>query len=163
MRTARARDVTARTFSALKIRNYRCYFAGQSVSMIGTWMQSIAQSWLVFSLTRSGFAVGLVVAFQALPVLVFGPVGATLGDRFGKYRVLFWTQSLAGVQAAVLAGLELTGNLHLWELYLIAVSLGFIKLVLFTQLRQAAAHRAPVSVIRDISTPLRQRIVTSCS
>ena len=129
MRTARARDITARTFSALKVRNYRYYFAGQSVSMIGTWMQSIAQSWLVFSLTHSGFAVGLLVALQALPVLVFGPVGATLGDRFGKYRVLFWTQSLAGVQAAVLAGLELTGSLQLWELYLVAVSLGFIKLV----------------------------------
>lgn len=129
MPTVWARETAARTFSSLKNRNYRFYFAGQSVSMIGTWMQSVTQSWLVYTLTRSGFQVGLVVALQALPILIFGPVGGTLADRFGKYRMLFWTQSLAGAQALALAVLELTGNLQLWELYLIAVSLGFIKMV----------------------------------
>jgi MFS family permease len=119
----------ARTFASLRIRNFRYYFAGQSLSLIGTWMQSITQSWLVFTLTRSGFQVGLVVALQTLPVLLFGPLGGMIADRFGKYRLLFFTQALAGVQALLLAGLALSGNLHLWQLYVIAVSLGLINAV----------------------------------
>ena len=58
-----------------------------------------------------------------------GPIGGTIADRFGKYRILFWTQGLAGVQALLLAGLELTGHLQLWELYILAVSLGLINMV----------------------------------
>jgi len=124
-----ARQAASRTFASLRVRNYRYYFAGQSASMVGTWMQSVAQSWLVFTFTHSGFAVGLLVALQALPVLLFGPFGGVLGDRFGKYRLLFWTQSLAGVQAFALAALDLAGHLQLWQLYVIATSLGFIKLI----------------------------------
>ena len=71
------------------IRNYRYYFAGQSLSLIGTWMQSITQSWLVFTLTHSGLDVGLIVAVQTLPILLLGPIGGTIADRFGKYRILF--------------------------------------------------------------------------
>ena len=123
------REATARTFSSLRVRNFRWYFAGQSASLIGTWMQSVAQSWLVFTRTRSGFDVGLVVALQTLPILLFGPLGGTVADRFGKYRILFSTQLLAGVQAGILAVLELTGHLQLWELYVIATSLGFINAV----------------------------------
>jgi MFS family permease len=118
-----------RTFSSLRIRNYRYYFAGQSLSLIGTWMQSVTQSWLVYASTRSGFDVGLVVALQTLPILVLGPLGGTIADRFGKYRILFWTQALAGVQALVLAGLDLSGHLALWELYAMAVVLGFVNMV----------------------------------
>jgi MFS family permease len=118
-----------RTFSSLGIRNYRYYFAGQSVSLVGTWMQSVTQSWLVFAWTRSGFDVGLVVALQTLPILLFGPFGGTLADRFGKYQMLFYTQALACGQALVLAVLDLTGNLQLWELYVMAVLLGSINMV----------------------------------
>jgi MFS family permease len=123
------RGFAARTFSSLNNRNYRYYFAGQSVSMIGTWMQSITQSWLVYAETRSGFDVGLIVALQTLPILLLGPIGGTIADRYGKYRILFWTQALAGVQALVLAGLDLGGQLHLWELYSMAVVLGLINMV----------------------------------
>jgi MFS family permease len=123
------RFVARRTFSSLRIRNFRYYFAGQSLSLIGTWMQSIAQSWLVFARTQSGFQVGLVVALQTLPILLLGPVGGTIADRFGKYRILFYTQALAGVQALILAGLDLTGHLQLWELYVIALLLGLINAV----------------------------------
>jgi MFS family permease len=119
----------ARTFSSLKIRNYRYYFAGQSISLIGTWMQSVTQSWFVYARTHSGFDVGLVIALQTLPILLLGPVGGTLADRYGKYRTLFYTQAFAGVQALVLAVLALTGNLHLWELYLMAVALGLVNMV----------------------------------
>ncbi|MHB1533638.1 MAG: MFS transporter [Acidimicrobiales bacterium] len=129
MPITRTHHAIARTFSSLHVRNYRWYFAGQSVSLVGTWMQGVAQSWFVYSRTHSGVDVGLVVALQTLPILLFGPLGGTVADRFGKYRILFLTQGLAGAQAAVLAVLDLTGNLHLWELYGIAVLLGFVNLV----------------------------------
>jgi MFS family permease len=118
-----------RTFSSLNVRNYRWYFSGQSLSMIGTWMQTTTQSWLVFKLTGSGTALGVVVALQTLPILLFGPIGGTIADRFGKYRILFYTQGLAGVQAAVLAVLDLTGHLQLWEVYVMAAILGFVNMV----------------------------------
>ncbi len=119
----------SRTFSSLSNRNYRFYFAGQSLSMIGTWMQSVTQSWLVYAWTHSGFQVGLLVALQTLPILVLGPLGGTVADRYGKYRILFWTQALAGAQALVLAGLDLGGYLHIWLLYPMAVVLGLINTV----------------------------------
>ena len=119
----------ARTFSSLHNRNYRYYFLGQSVSLVGTWMQSISQTWLVYAWTHSGFDVGLVVALQTLPILLLGPIGGTLADRFGKYKMLFYTQGFAGVQALVLAVLDFSGNLHLWELYTMAVFLGLINMV----------------------------------
>lgn len=97
--------------------------------MVGTFMQSVGQSWLVYARTRLGVDVGLVVALQTLPVLVFGPFGGALSDRFGKYRLLFWTQSLAGVQAFVLAALAISGRLPLIALYVIAASLGVIMMV----------------------------------
>ena len=121
------RGILRRTFSSLKIRNYRLYFAGQGLSMTGTWMQGVTQSWLVYSYTRSGFDVGLIVALQTLPILLFGPLGGTVADRVSKYRILFWTQGLAGVQALTLAGLDLSGALKLWMLYPMAVLLGFIN------------------------------------
>jgi len=124
---ARARATTGRVFSSLRVRNFRYYFAGQSLSLIGTWMQSIGQSWLVFTITRSGTDVGLLVAAQTLPILLFGPLGGTLADRFGKYRILFWTQGLAGLQAAALAVLDLTGHLSLWLLFVMAGTLGVVN------------------------------------
>jgi MFS family permease len=123
------RDAGRRTFSSLAVRNYRFYFAGQGMSMVGTWMQAVGQSWLVYARTHSGVDVGLVVALQSLPVLLLGPLGGTLSDRFGKYPLLFWTQTLAGAQAFLLAALALTGHLPLWALYLIAVSLGGVRAV----------------------------------
>lgn len=125
----RVTRATTRTFSSLRIRNFRYFFAGQSLSMVGTWMQMTAQSWLVLSLTNSGFQLGLVIALQTLPILVLGPIGGTIADRFGKYRILLYTQGLAGAQAVVLGGLEVSGHLHLWVLYLLAVSLGLITMV----------------------------------
>ncbi len=124
-----SQSTLGRTFSSLNVRNYRYYFAGQSVSLVGTWMQSITQSWLVYVRTHSGVQVGLIVALQTLPILLLGPVGGTFADRFGKYRILFFTQALAGLQAIALAGLDLSGHLQLWELYAIAVSLGLINTV----------------------------------
>lgn len=123
------RDRLTATFSSLRIRNYRYYFSGQSVSLVGTWMQSTAQAWLVLKLTNSGVALGLVIALQTLPILVLGPVGGTIADRFGKYRILFWTQGFAGLQALALGATVLSGDVKLWMVYAFAVCLGLINMV----------------------------------
>jgi MFS family permease len=116
-----------RTFSALSVRNYRYYFSGQSVSMIGTWMQSTAQAWLVLKLTGSGVDLGLIIAAQTLPILLLGPIGGTVADRFGKYRILWWTQAIAGLQALALALVVLSGAAQVWMLFVFAGILGLIN------------------------------------
>src|SRR5947209_10629650 len=108
-RKAARAEVVRRTFSFLRIRNFRLYFFGQMVSLPGTWMQGVAQAWLVLRLTGSGTALGLVVALQFLPVLLFAPLGGLVADRLPKRRVLFVTQSTAGLLAAVLGLTVATG------------------------------------------------------
>ncbi len=92
----------ARMFRSLRTRNYRLWFFGQTVSQSGTWMQSVAQYWLVLELTHSAFDLGITAALQFAPVLVFGTVGGLLADRFDKRRLLLVTQTAFTVQAAVL-------------------------------------------------------------
>ncbi|WP_405166444.1 MFS transporter [Nocardia sp. NBC_01499] len=116
-------------FASLAVRNYRYYFAGQVVSNTGTWMQRIAQDWLVLSLTGSSFAVGITIAMQFLPVLLFGLYGGVIADRFGKRQLLMLTQSCMGVLAGVLAILTLTGSVHVWHVYLLAFLLGLVTAV----------------------------------
>ena len=96
------------TFASLANPNYRLYFAGQSVSMIGTWMQAIAQSFLVFHITDSGTDVGLIVALQTLPVMLLGPYGGVVADRVDKRRLTIVLQCLMGIQALVLGLLTVT-------------------------------------------------------
>jgi len=117
------------TFSSLKIRNYRLYFIGQSISLPGTWMQTIGQAWLVLKLTDSGTALGLVTALQTLPVLFFGPLGGVMGDRFSKRKLLYITQSGAGVQALILAILISTNTIQLWMVYILATIGGLFNAV----------------------------------
>jgi nitrate/nitrite transporter NarK len=90
------------TFAALSIPNYRRYYGGQSISLIGTWMQMTAQSWLVLTLTHSGAALGVIVALQTLPVLLLGPYGGVVADRVDKRRMMIALQSAMGVQALIL-------------------------------------------------------------
>src|SRR3954470_8534873 len=112
------------TFAALAIPNYRRYIGGQSVSLIGTWMQSVAQSWLVLQLTDSGTALGLVVALQTLPVLLLGPYGGVVADRVDKRRLMIGLQSAMGVLALTLGLLTITGLVALWQVFLLAFLLG---------------------------------------
>src|SRR3954452_22086891 len=112
------------TFASLANRNYRRYFTGQAISLIGTWMQSVAQSWLVLQLTGSGTALGLVVALQTLPVLLLGPYGGVVADRVDKRRLMIALQSMMGVLALVLAVLSMTHAVRLWHVYLLAFLLG---------------------------------------
>jgi MFS family permease len=117
------------TFSSLRIRNYRLYFTGQLISMIGTWMQSIAQAWLVLKLTGSGTSLGLVTALQTLPVLLFGPWGGLIADRFPKRRTIYITQTAAGILSLIVGLLVATDTIRLWMLYVLAPWLGIIRAV----------------------------------
>lgn len=119
-------ELRRRTFSSLQFRNYRLYVASQTVSFSGTWMQSVAMSWLVLELTGSGTALGTVLAFQFLPTLLLAPVGGMLADRFDKRRLIIGTQATAGALAALLGVLTITGNVELWMVYLIAAGSGSV-------------------------------------
>ena len=117
------------TFSSLKVRNYRLFFIGQTISLCGTWMQSIAQALLVLKLTNSGIALGLVVGLQCAPVLLLASYGGLLADRFPKRRLLLITQSCAGVLALTLGILVATGSVQLWMVYILAFGLGVVNAV----------------------------------
>lgn len=119
-----ARALGRETFASLRNPNYRTFFTGQAVSLIGTWMQSIAQSWLVLELTGSGTPLGLVVALQTLPILLLGPYGGVVADRLDKRRLMMGLQSMMGVLALVLGTLTITGEVRLWHVYVLAFLLG---------------------------------------
>ena len=113
-----------RAFSSLRIYNYRLYFFGQMASMTGTWMQRLAQAWLVLKLTNSPIALGTVITLQALPVTLLTLLGGVVADRVPKRALLLTTQSISTVQATVLALLTTLRVIHLWHLYLLAALLG---------------------------------------
>jgi MFS family permease len=113
-----------RTFSSLSNPNYRKYFMGQTTSLVGTWMQMTAQSWLVLVLTHSPTDIGWVVALQTLPVLVLGPYGGVIADRVDKRKFMILLQSFMGLQAAALAVLALTHHVTFVAICILAVVLG---------------------------------------
>jgi MFS family permease len=112
------------TFAALSVRNYRRYYAGQAISLTGTWMQMTAQAWLVLTLTHSSTALGVVIALQTLPVLLLTPYGGVIADRGDKRRIMIALQSAMGVQALVLGVLTVTGSVRVWEIGALALMLG---------------------------------------
>jgi MFS family permease len=110
---------------ALRNRNYRMWLLGLSVANIGTWMQRIAQDWLVLELTgKSGTALGFVTGVQFVPILLLGPVGGMLADRFPRRGLLLWTQAVVGLCGIALGALVLDGAARTWHVYLIALVLG---------------------------------------
>jgi MFS family permease len=113
--------------SSLHQRNYRLFFFGQLVSVAGTWMQTVAQSFLVLELTHSGTQLGLTTAVRFLPMFIFGPLGGVFADRLDKRRVLYVTQTLAGLLAGVFAITVGTHVIKLWLVYLLALALGFVN------------------------------------
>ena len=120
----RVKQFSHTTFASLKVRNYRLYFIGQGISITGTWMQTIGQSWLVLELTGSGTALGLVTALQFLPILFLAPLGGVMADRFSKRKILFFTQSFAGILALILGLLVATHAVELWMVFVLAGLLG---------------------------------------
>jgi MFS family permease len=118
-----------RTFSSLSIRNYRLWVVGQGISLSGTWMQTVAQGLLVLQLTGSGTALGLVTALQTIPVLLFGPWGGVVADRFPKRRILYVTQAVSAVLGLSLGTLVATGAVRIEMVYLLALCLGAVSAV----------------------------------
>ncbi|MDA8084436.1 MAG: MFS transporter [Nitrospiraceae bacterium] len=111
---------------ALQHRNYRLYFAGQGVSLVGTWMQTLAMSWLVYRLTRSTVLLGTVGFFSQIPSLVVTPLAGVLADRGNRLRKLIIIQSLAMLQAFILAFLVLTGRIEVWHILVLSALLGCV-------------------------------------
>jgi MFS family permease len=114
------------TFRSLTVRNYRLYFGAAVISNIGTWMQRVAQDWLVLQLTGSASALGVTVALQFLPFLLFGPWGGIAADRYSKRRLLAITQSTMGALALMLGVLVVTGAVQAWHVYVLAFLLGTV-------------------------------------
>lgn len=118
------------TFRSLRVRNYRLFAAGQVVSLTGTWMQRIAQDWLVLELSgTSGTALGITTGLQFLPMLLFGLYGGVLADRYSKRRLLIWAQVAMGLQALLLGLLDVTGAVQLWHVYALAFLLGLSSVI----------------------------------
>jgi MFS family permease len=115
-----------RIFASLTGRNYRLFFLGQLVSTSGTWMQQVAQDWLVLELTNRPLPVGITAALQFSPILVLGAWGGLTADRLDKRRILLVTQSVAGVLALILGALVMTGQARLWMVYVLAALLGVV-------------------------------------
>ncbi len=114
-------------FRALGYRNYRLFFCGQIISLIGTWMQSIAQAWLVYRLTKSSLLLGLVGFSGQIPVFLFAPLGGLLADRYSRYRTVIATQTASMLLAFILAALTLLGHIQVWEVMLLAALLGVVN------------------------------------
>lgn len=140
------------TFAALRVPNYRRYFAGQAVSLVGTWMQTIAQGWLVLELTGSGTALGLMAAAQFLPILLLAPYGGVLADRLDKRRLLIATQLGLGAIALALGLLVVTGLVQLWMVLVLALMLGLLT---------AVDNPARQSFAQEMVTPARLRNAVS--
>ncbi len=120
------REYGRETFSSLYVRNYRLYYIGQIISTSGTFMQSVAQAWLVLQLTNSGTALGIATALQYLPILFLGPYGGIIADRVSKRKILYFTQSLSGLLAVILGVLVATGVVQVWMVYVLALLLGLV-------------------------------------
>ncbi len=116
-----------RTFTALKHRNFRLFLSGQAISLVGTWMQSLAQGWLVLKLTNSAFYLALVQAMSSLPILFFSLLGGVVADRVDKRRLLLLTQALSLALALALGVMVSLGQVQLWHVLVIAGLLGVVN------------------------------------
>ncbi len=118
-----------RSFNSLEVANYRRYFAGQVISLSGTWMQTVAALWLILTLTDSGIAVGLTTALQFLPMLLIGAWGGLLADRFPKRQLLMVTQLLMAIPAVFLFAVTATGVVAPWMVFLAVFAMGTVNAV----------------------------------
>jgi MFS family permease len=115
-----------RSFDPLKNRNLRIYLGGQAISLLGTWMQSAAQSWVVWELTKSESSLGIVVMLNSLPLFILAPWAGAIADRFNRRFILLATQTVAMLLAFALAALIQTGLIQIWHIYLAAFTLGIV-------------------------------------
>src|SRR6266566_2073790 len=130
-------------FSAMRHRNYRLFWIGQVLSLVGTWMQSVSEPWLVLLLGGNAFQLGLVIALEFAPSLVFAPLGGVLADRTDKRTVIIWTQIAAALQALVLFAITVTGVVQIWHIFILAFVLGCINAVNMPVRQAFAAEMVP--------------------
>ena len=115
------------TFRSLRYRNYRLFFGGQSISLIGTWIQRIATPWLVYDLTKSVLLLGLVGFVGQIPTFLFSPIAGVLTDRWNRYNILITTQILSMLQAIILTWLVFSGRIQVWHIIVLSGFLGCIN------------------------------------
>src|SRR5580765_1641094 len=115
------------TLRALRHRNFQLFFAGQLISLIGTWMQNVAQSWLVYRLTGSSVLLGMVGFAGQIPVFLISPLGGLIADRYSRHRTVMATQISAMLLAFILAALTLTGRVEVWHIFVLAALLGVVN------------------------------------
>ncbi|HEX6139952.1 MAG TPA: MFS transporter [Candidatus Limnocylindria bacterium] len=132
-----------RGFSALAHRNYRLYLGGQIVSLVGTWMQSVSQPWLVLLLGGTPIQLGIVLALQFTPPMLLAPLGGVLADRVDKRKVLMGTQVLAMLQATALFTLTFSGVVEIWHVFVLAAVLGTVSAVEMPVRQAFAAELVP--------------------
>ena len=114
-------------FRALRYRNFRLFFFGQSISLVGTWMQMIAMGWLVYRMTNSPFLLGIVGFASQIPMLILGPFAGVIVDRYDRHKILLITQVLSMAQALILAALTITGNVAVWHVVTLGAILGCVN------------------------------------
>ncbi len=115
------------TFRAMRHRNFRLFISGQIISLVGTWMQNVAQSWLVYRLTHSEWLLGAAWFCSGIAVFALGPLGGLAADRFSRHKLVILTQTLSMLQAFALAALTLSGRVQVWHVLALAVLLGIIN------------------------------------
>jgi MFS family permease len=117
----------ATTLRALRHRNFQLFFSGQLISLTGTWMQSVAQAWLVYSMTKSALLLGTVGFASQIPVFLVAPFGGITADRVNRQRLVIATQTCSMILAGILAWLTLSGRVHVWHIFLLAGLLGVVN------------------------------------
>src|SRR6202166_192781 len=115
------------TLRALRHRNFQLFFSGQLISLVGTWMQDIAQDWLVYRLTGSSLLMGTVAFVSQIPIFLLAPVAGIVADRYNRHRIVIATQTASMILALTLATLTLTGRVRIWEIMVIASLLGVVN------------------------------------
>jgi MFS family permease len=113
----------ATTLRALRHRNFQLFFSGQLISLIGTWMQTVAQAWLVYRMTKSALLLGSVGFASQIPVFLVAPIGGITADRANRQRLVIATQAASMILAGILALLTLSGRVHVWHIFVLAALL----------------------------------------
>ena len=139
----------ARGFSALKVRNYRLYWSGQVVSLVGTWMQQVSLPWLVLALGGSPLQLGIVAALEFLPATVLAPFGGVVADRVDKRKALIGAQIGSAIQAFVLFLLAGTGVAEIWMVMVLGLARGFVNAVEMPTRQALAADLVPRNILAN--------------
>jgi MFS family permease len=115
------------TFRALRHRNFKLFFSGQLISLVGTWMQNVAQAWLVYRMTGSSLLLGSIGFASQIPVFIAAPIGGAIADRYSRHKLVIGTQVSSMILALVLAALTLTHRIEIWHIFVLSALLGFVN------------------------------------